>query len=181
MNEFDCISVSSIDLVTELSSIWFQLGRRIVKTVWFRFHLRVVFGIIDLMRIWLGFHFDDWFGNQTLICLSLCISVRGSLTVSDSVSFTGFSLNNWLCINLIVFQVFRLIWWPKESVGESSMLSDSIRPRYFCDWLSFVWIWMRFRFSVWFEIQTLIRLFPNRLDNREHSLFLFRSQLVFYS
>ena len=64
------------------------------------------------------------------------------------------------------------------------MLSDSARSRYFwvlSDGLIFVWIWVCFRFSVWFESQTFIHLFSNRSEYRERRLFVFRSQLVFYS
>ena len=52
------VSVFPIDSVTELSSVWFQFGRCIIDTVWFRFHSRVVFLITDLIWIWWHFRFS---------------------------------------------------------------------------------------------------------------------------
>ena len=51
----------------------------------------------------------------------------------------------------------------------------------FYDWLSFVWIWVYFRFSVWFDRQTFVCLTPNRSEDCERRQFLLKSQLVLYS
>ena len=67
-----------------------------------------------------------------------------------------------------VFRDFAVLWYVR-------LLLFNI--------LSFAWIWVYFRFSVWFESQTFIRLTSNRLKDREFTrfcLYLNISNLVDY-